>query len=249
MSALWANLRSPQFNRSSMAQTIAILPIGSTEQHGPHLPVQVDTLLATEVAQRAAVMYQGKQPVLVLPPLWVSLAEHHMMMAGTLSLDHATLLAFIRCIVRSLARQGCGQVLLLNGHGGNMAALVSVVDQLSGELDVPLSTSTYWVAAAEAFGEILEGQSNLLHACEAETSMLMYLRPDLVDAVAARMLKAPASGFLQPAGSHRWRPIGYWSCSGVVGIPALATAEKGERLLKAAARAVAGLLESAGAFE
>jgi len=249
MNVEWDTLRSPQFSRAAAAGAVVILPIGSTEQHGPHLPVQVDTLLADEVARRAATLCAPEMQVLVLPALWVSLAEHHMGLPGTLTLDHATLLAFIRCIVRSLARQGHQRVLLLNGHGGNMAALTAIVDQLGPELDLPLATTTYWVAAAERFASILEGQLSVLHACEAETSMLMHLRPELVDAAATCTVEAPATGFGHNGGVHRWRPIGHWSCSGVVGVPRLASAEKGARLLQAAAEAVAERLRDADLWQ
>lgn len=236
----WSTLRSPQFDRAAAARTVAVLPIGSTEQHGPHLPVHTDTLLAAEVAQRTAALCEPTLPVLVLPALWVSLAEHHMALPGTLTLDHETLLAFVRCIARSLVRQGHRRILLLNGHGGNIAALTAAVDRLSPEFpEAVLAVATYWNVAAEAFAEILQSQPTLLHACEAETSMLMHLRPHEVDARAAEAVSAPASGFLQPAGMHRWRPIGHWSCSGVVGNPRRATAAKGRQLLDAAAAALA----------
>jgi creatinine amidohydrolase len=161
---------------------------------------------------------------------------------GSLTLDFDTLRAFVRCVALSLRRQGYRRILLLNGHGGNMAALVTIVDSLAVELELPLATATYWNVAAPAFHEILEAQSNLLHACEAETSMMMHLRPDLVDAQAARSLQAPRSGFLQPNGFHRWHGMDYWSRCGVVGVPAKANADKGRRLLDAAASALASHL-------
>lgn len=248
MRTRWAEIRSTDFDRTAAASTIVIVPIGSTEQHGPHLPVEVDSLLVTEVAQRAAALANPHAPTLVLPTLWVSLAEHHMAHPGSLTLDFETLLAFLRCIVRSLKRQGHRRVLLLNGRGGNMAALTLVVDQLSRELDLPLATATYWVVAQSAFADILDGQSNLLHACEAETSMVMHLRPELVDMAAARALDAPATGFTPTGGVYRWRGIDHWSCSGVVGVPKLASAEKGARLLQAAAEALAQQLTENGAL-
>ncbi len=242
----WSRIQSTAFDRAAAASTVVILPIGSTEQHGPHLPVEVDSLLVGEVARRCATLTALRTPVLVLPTLWVSLAEHHMADAGSLTLDFETLLGFTRCIVRSLQRQGYRRILLLNGHGGNMAALTLIVDILTVELDVPVATATYWMVAAPAFAEILEGQPNLLHACEAETSMVMYLRPELVDAEAARTVSAPASGFLLAGGVHRWRPIAHWSCSGVVGSPRLASPDKGERLLRAAATALADRIVQGG---
>jgi len=75
---------------------------------------------------------------------------------------------------------------------------------------------------------------------------VMHLRPELVDAEAARTVSAPASGFLQAGGVHRWRPIGHWSCSGVVGTPRLASPDKGARLLRAAAAALAGRIVEGG---
>jgi creatinine amidohydrolase len=240
----WERLKTTEFDLTAVERTVAILPIGSTEQHGPHLPVEVDSLLVTEVARRAAgrAADRAGAPVLVLPTLWVSLAEHHMHNAGSLTLDFATLLAFVRCVVRSLQRQGYRRVLLLNGHGGNMAALTVIVDLLSVELAMPLATATYWMVAAPAFSRILEGQPNLLHACEAETSMVMHLRPELVDAAAACSIDAPPTGFLQAGGMHRWRNMAHWSATGVVGTPHLASAHKGALLIDAAADALAAHL-------
>ncbi|WP_332751098.1 creatininase family protein [Hydrogenophaga sp.] len=238
----WSERRSPQFEPALRALTTVVLPIGSTEQHGPHLPVQVDTLLASEVAQRAAARTDPRAPMLVLPPLWVSLAEHHMRMAGTLTLDVPTMHAFIRCVVLSLQRQGYRRVLLLNGHGGNIAALSTIADQLAIETAMPVVAATYWLVAGDAFAPILQAQSGLLHACEAETSMLMHLRPDLVNLAAAGPIAARPSGFLEPAGTHRWRQIAHWSCDGIVGVPQQASAAKGERLLGAAVDALLACL-------
>ncbi len=235
----WVELKSTDFDRDLAHQTIAILPIGSTEQHGPHLPVQVDTLLATEVARETAKLCAPLNKVVVLPALWVSLAEHHMNFGGSLTLDYETFYAFIRCIVRSLSLQGYRRILILNGHGGNIAALTTIVDRLASEFRLPIASATYWDVASDAFGRILEDQTNLLHACEAETSLVMHLRPELVDSAAARSVTSPATGFLQPMGTHRWRDISHWSCSGVVGVPKSATSTKGRLLLDAACNALA----------
>ena len=241
----WAALRTPQFPRPGPRATV-LLPVGSTEQHGPHLPVQVDTLLADTVARAAAARCANRQDVLVLPPLWVSLAEHHMGLPGSLTLDFATLYAFIRCVVRSVQRQGWQRVLLVNGHGGNVSALGVVADGLAAEFGCTVASVTYWQVAAGDFGGILEAQNNLAHACEAETSMLLHLRPGLVDTDAAAQVDAPATGFVETAGFYRWRPITDWSSSGVVGVPAAACADKGRRLLEAAADAVARCIEDEG---
>jgi len=240
----WSSLRSTAFPAVGSHDHIAIVPIGSTEQHGPHLPVMVDALLVTEVANRAAEILKGESPVFVLPTLWVSLAEHHMVFPGTLTLDMDTFTSVLRCLVRSLKRQGFRRILLLNGHGGNMSALTLIVDRLSAELELPLATATYWNLAAPEFGALLEKQTNLLHACEAETSMMMVLRPELVDEEAALLVDNGKAHFGDPSSGYKFRNMAEISSSGVVGFPSLANRTKGEALLHAAASALARNVKS-----
>ena len=234
----WSDLRTTDGAHLRPEDAIAILPIGSTEQHGPHLPLGVDTLLVEAVARRAAGLAGTARRVLVLPAIPVSLAEHHMGFFGTLTLDLPTFQGIIRCVVTSVARHGVRRVLLLNGHGGNRAALLVMTDALTRELGLPLAAATYWELAPLAFAEILEGQRTLRHACEAETSMMLALAPDAVGMTEARGVAAPADGLERDA-VHRWHPMSRWTASGVVGTPSLATARKGERLLDAAAAALA----------
>jgi creatinine amidohydrolase len=160
---------------------------------------------------------------------------------GTITLDYPTFHALLRCVCRSLQRHGFGRILLLNGHGGNEAALRVVVEQLSAELEVVLATVTYWHLAAERFRAILERQSGVRHACEAETSMVLALRPELVDQgrFAEARTAEDAGG---PPGAYRWRSFPARTASGALGDPTAASAEKGERLLEAAGAALAELL-------
>lgn len=218
------------------ANRTVILPIGSTEQHGPHLPVGTDTMLCHAVAERAARMSRGT--AIVLPPLWISLAEHHMPFGGTLTLTYEELSSILGGIVGSVARQGFAKVILLNGHGGNMAALPGIADALTRKLGLTVATTTYWMLARQAFGDILEDQPNLRHACEAETSMMLALRPDLVDLAQATEINAPADF---PEGGemlHSWKTFTQLTPSGVVGVLKNVSAEKGEVLLDAAATAL-----------
>ena len=243
----WGALKTTEFP-SNPTSTVVILPIGSMEQHGPHLPVEVDATLVTAIAIRTAAQMPPDCPAVVLPALWVSLAEHHMGFRGTVTLDFATLRAVLRCIVDSLSRQGFRRIFLLNGHGGNMAALAPIVDELSREFDVPLASATYWVAAATEFKAILEGQPNLMHACEAETSMMMALAPDLVALDQLHGLDIPPGGLGDRDGIHRRIAIQDLSVSGIVGTPGAATAEKGFRFLDAAASVLARLLSADDAW-
>ena len=119
----WSRLRAEELRRLAAEDAIVIVPVASQEQHGPHLPVQIDTLLCTEVARRAARRVAEHRPIVVLPPVWTGLSEHHMAFGGTITLDFPAFLALLRGICLSLKRHGFRRILLLNGHGGNIAAL------------------------------------------------------------------------------------------------------------------------------
>jgi creatinine amidohydrolase len=233
----WRKLRADQLREQARRNAIVILPVASLEQHGPHLPVEVDTMLAEAVAMRTAekVLAIG-QPVLVLPVLWTGLSEHHMSFGGTITLDNAAFTALIEGVVRSVLRHGFRRIVLLNAHGGNENALRTITDDLTPKLGVPIVQFTYWYAAAVAIAKILETQGGLSHACEAETSMMMAIRPDLVAVDRIPLAKSnttPAISDVVGGGVYTWRSIGSRSASGVLGNPEAATPEKGVALLDA----------------
>lgn len=240
----WWRLRADELNELARRNAVVILPVASTEQHGPHLPTQVDSLICGEIARRAA-RRSDRAPVVVAPTVWCGLAEHHMGFGGSFTLDLATFNALLRCLVRSILRAGFARVLMLNGHGGNTAALAALANELAAELERPVAAATYWLLAAGAFAPLLERQSNVLHACEAETSMLLALAPDLVDMARAADAVGPTSPEVaEIVGSEavtRYRAFPTRTTHGVIGDPRAASAEKGERLLEAAADTVAAL--------
>ncbi len=242
----WHDLKAAELRDRAARDAIVIVPVGSTEQHGPHLPVQVDALLAGEVARRTALRVAEREPVVVAPTVWAGLAEHHMAYGGTITLDLPTFHAVLRCVCDSILRHGFRRILLLNGHGGNIAAMTVIVGELRRELKAAIATATYWTLpkAAEAFAGILDEQQNVRHACEAETSMLLHLKPELVDAEAMRQVKAPTTSPLHQGGVYRWQSFTAITESGVIGVPAAASAEKGEKLLDAAAAVLAEALTS-----
>jgi creatinine amidohydrolase len=242
----WANMRASDIRGLKDKDVVAVIPVGSIEQHGPHLPVQVDTLLVTEVARRAARLVVDELPIVVLPTIWSGLAEHHMSLGGTLTLDLVTFFGLVRAIVRAVARNGLRKILILNGHGGNMTALNALVGELSGEMALPIAFATYWIPAQEEFSRILEKQLSVAHACEAETSMLLALRPDLVTMSGLEGVNPPPEWRGGYSDVYVWRSVSDWSPSGIAGVPSAASAEKGERLLDAAARALAARLRGGG---
>ena len=144
----WARLKAGELRALAERDAIVVLPVAAMEQHGPHLPVMVDSLLCAEVALRTARRVAARQPVVVAPTVWSGLSEHHMPFGGTFTLDFATFSALLGCLCRSLASHGFRRIFLLNGHGGNRWALRVVVDELSRELGAALATATYWEPAA-----------------------------------------------------------------------------------------------------
>ena len=238
----WRKLRADELRERARQDAIVIVPVGSLEQHGPHLPVEIDSLLGETVALRTARLAAEKEKVLVLPMLWTGLSEHHMSFGGTITLDTDTFLAVLRCVCESVVRHGFRRIVLLNGHGGNENAMRVAADDLSPRLNVSIVQFTYWYAAAEAIAPLLEKQSGLWHACEAETSMCMALHPELVAKDRIRLAEVnttPDVTEIVGSGVYRWRSLASRSSAGVIGYPSAASPEKGEKLLAAISRDLA----------
>jgi creatinine amidohydrolase len=243
MDVMWQALTAAALCERAQAGAIVLLPVASTEQHGPHLATGVDDVLCSEVCRRAALkLTEANVPVVVAPTVWVGLAEHHMAYGGSFTLTLATYHALLLDLCRSILRDGFTKILIVNGHGGNISALNALTVELTRELDAAIATASYWHLADEEFVRILEDQQSVLHACEAETSMMLAVRPDLVAtdrlAEAVGPNAAGASSVLSPP-MHRWRSFHEFAPSGVIGDARRSSAEKGERLLEAASSALA----------
>jgi len=236
----WTRLTAAEIQARATPATVVIIPVASVEQHGPHLATGVDMWLAGAVAERTARKLQATgTTALVTPPLWAGLAEHHMAFGGTVTLDEAGFAAMVGGVARSVARHGFRRIALLNGHGGNVEAIQTLAIVLTRETGVPVVGVTYWLANTDTFGAILEAQPNVMHACEAETSMMMAVQPDCVRAEA--IARAVPKRFAPPAppGFKRHRGFAEMTDTGVIGDPRAASAEKGERLLDAASTRLA----------
>ncbi|WP_158742910.1 creatininase family protein [Acidisphaera sp. L21] len=237
----WNRLSAESLRDLAERDAIVLLPVASTEQHGPHLPTGVDDILCSAVCLRTAQIVAAGRPIVVAPTLWCGLADHHVAFGGTFSLSLATYHAVLRDLCRSILGAGFGRVVMVNGHGGNMAALTVLVGELTRELEAPIATVTYFMEAQAEAAAILDDQPGVMHACEAETSLMMALAPDLVDR--ARLGEARGPDFdmlasLTPTLKrfHRFKEI---TGSGVVGDARRASAEKGAALLEAYANGLA----------
>ena len=242
----WDRLSAPALRDAAKDKTVVIIPLGATEQHGPHLPTQVDWRAAYEISMRAARLMAGRQRALVTPAIPFGMSEHHMSLGGTLTLNFATMAAIIGCVVRSAARHGFERIFVLNGHGGNIAALETILTELTSELKLPLAGGTYWHIAAESIRGIIEHQPQLINACEAETSIMQALSPELVAPLDASLRGAHVPGMSAIPGVNpgifRWQHLKTRSANGILGAAWAASPEKGQRLLAAISRDVADAL-------
>lgn len=241
----WMRLTAEELRARAAADALVIVPVASLEQHGPHLATGVDIILASGVAARtAARIAAAGAPVVVTPCVWTGLAEHHMAFGGTVTLDYESFSGVLRGVVKSAARHGFRRVMLLNGHGGNSEAVMVAAAEFSTEFGIKVAAGTYWHMVPEAIAPVLERQSGLLHACEAETSMMLALRPDSVRLERLAEAHGPMSTRVegQPPGLALRRSFRAVSETGVIGDARAATAEKGERLLAAISTELADLL-------
>lgn len=247
----WQNLPASEIRAIAGREgSLAILPIGSLEQHGPHLPVITDTASASAVAIAAARLVADEVPVAVLPGLWLGMSEHHLPFGGTITVDYATLRAMLGCIARSLVSGGFRRLLIVNGHGGNIDPLAVAVRELAVEYGLPIVACLPWDMAPEAIGAIMETAPGAGHACEGEASVMLAIMPDKVrrENFAAAITNNPHDPAL-PRSATRF--YSFWERrpgTGTLGDPRPATAEKGKAILAAQAGALAELIRDPAAW-
>lgn len=231
-----------------LTNRVVVLPLGSLEQHGHHLPLLTDTMIGTEIARRAEA--ELGETALFLPTLWVGASHHHRTFPGTVSLGNDVYVQVLISLLESLIGGGFRRIFLLNAHGGNITpGRMAVYDvQLRHKADKPdlwLAFSSWWTIAAEQIAALENVEQELVtHACELESSMILRLRPELVKPEAARGANIPfESAFYCPDFSRTSRvdvprTFDQLSQTGAFGHPEIATPEKGEVLFAAAAREV-----------
>jgi creatinine amidohydrolase len=212
---------------------LAVLPVGSTEQHGPHGPLGTDVLTAEAVAEAGAAAYDGE--VVITPAIPVGVAEEHRHFAGTLWVSEDTFRDYVRETVASLASHGWDRVVVVNGHGGNVDALREVCGRLTRDgtaYAVPLT----WFDAVDA--------PDMGHGGPVETSLLMATDPELVrsDRLADGAAGAADSWGEFEHGVNLAYDTSEFSENGTVGDPRDASEERGEALLDAATAALADVL-------
>ncbi len=214
---------------------VVLIPTGSLEQHGPHLPLFTDSLIVTAVAE--AVENRLGDAVILSPTLWLGASGHHLRFPGSLSSDFKAYISQIESIAESLMPHGFHKFYVLNGHGGNADPNGIAARKLKARH--PTSTigqAGYFAFCADAIAGCLEGPwKDMRHACEAETSLMKHLHPDLVRTDLIKddglMPEPPVHGVVHHFDEMTER--------GSMGFATLATAEKGRIIFDAAVEGVA----------
>ena len=259
-SRYWADFSTRDFAElqasGDAARTIAVLPVAATEQHGPHLPLSVDTVLVDGIVAAALPHLATDLKVLFLPTQAVSLSPEHARYPGTLTLKNETVLRLWTDIAESVAAAGVQKLVLFNSHGGN----VSVMDLVARDLRARLNMLVYSVSwfnlplqddqggDANALFSLEEHRFGI-HAGDIETSMMLALDPGHVDMTKAQDFHSTSQDRAQRfaiLGNGKSAKLGWqtqdYNPAGAVGNAANASAERGQAMVSAAARALAQLL-------
>ena len=230
-----------EMNEAIAAQRVVVLPTGSTEQHGPHLPLDVDVFLAESVCLELG--RRASDRVLILPPVSFGLNRHHLDFPGTIHIEPEVFISFCLNITKSVAYHGFRKIVIVNGHGSNSPLVDLVARRTVLETNSLCAALNYFSFGVEAFNRIKETPV-MAHADEFETSLYLHLAPDRV-----RMDKAVADGDVvgkyvsSDSTTSFVRFSDYWARwtrIGVHGDPTAASADKGKVIWEAI---LSGLIE------
>ncbi len=237
----------PEMREAAKQGRVILLPVGSTEQHGPHLPLDVDNFLCRSVCEGAAELVP--EQMLLMPQLNYGFNWHHIDFPGTIGIAWDNYVRFLLDIVKSVAHHGFRKILIVNGHGSNRPLVEVAARQATMDNDALVAAFSYFELARDSIGDIRESPKGwVAHADEIETSLYLYLQPEGV----RKELAAPENRMLHSdfwwqdlEGGARVGMMEWWSTfssTGVLGDPTLGSAEKGERLYKACTEELAKLV-------
>ena len=259
-SRFWADLSTQDFaeliETGQAARTIAVLPVAATEQHGPHLPLSVDTVLVDGVVAAALPHLAPELCVLVLPTQAVGLSPEHARFPGTLTLKAETVMRLWTDIGESVAAAGIKKLVLFNAHGGQVSVMDIVARDLRARLDMLVfSVSWFNLPLLDAQGQDLNALFDAtehrfgIHAGEIETAMMLALNPERVNMTLAKDFRSTSQDRADRfaiLGNGKSAKLGWqmqdYNPAGAVGNAAAATADTGHQVVEAAGRSLACLL-------
>jgi creatinine amidohydrolase len=253
MSALQVRLHHltwPEVREAVEQGAVVVIPTGSIEQHGPHLPLVVDALLSESIAEAAVEAAAGRVKALVAPAIHLGYSGEHLDFPGTLSLRPKTLMAVYADVIDSLAQAGFRRMFFLNGHAGNESVLrLALQEARQARRDLLATTSSYWRLAAEPLAALQkDAGAGIAHGGDIETSLAVFLAPDLVKMEQA-VPNRPAWGSSYLKGGLACSPAVVYgrlrldlTRLGHTGDPTLASTGLGERMFRAIVEAVTEFL-------
>jgi creatinine amidohydrolase len=254
----WADLTTRDFAQLDAARTVAVLPLGATEQHGPHLPLAVDQALVDGVVASALPRLPADVPVLVLPTQQVGYSPEHAGFAGTLTLSYETVLRQWIELGECVAKVGVKKLLLLNSHGGQVSLMDIAARELRARANLIVYSCNWWnLPLGDAVNGLFSAQEHRfgVHGGEIETSMMLALDASQVRMAEAKDFKSTSqeraakypilgNGVTAKLGWH----MQDYNAEGAAGNAATATAEKGRAVLDAAGTQLALLLQELSAL-
>ena len=252
----WTEIHWPDVTPADAARWIAVLPLAATEQHGPHLPLGTDVMIAQAYLARVQALLPGELPATFLPLQPVGISTEHLSFPGTLTLPPETALQVWTALGDSVARAGVKKLVMVTSHGGNSAAMTIVAQELRARLGLAVVTTSWsrFGVPGEMFGdaEIRHG----IHAGAVETSIMLAAWPQHVRQ--DKIADFPSAAIAMER-DHRWlstqRPaplawqIEDLNASGAVGDATLASAELGLALIEHGANAFCELLADVERFQ
>ncbi|HET8521875.1 MAG TPA: creatininase family protein [Thermomicrobiales bacterium] len=227
--------------REQAPEALAVLPVGATEQHGPHLPVGTDRFAVEAIARAAAQAASDQIPVIVTPTLPFGSSSHHLPFSGTMSLTTETYLRVVMDLAESLITDGFQRIFILNGHGGNHEIIQLVARDLALKYPAHLAAASYWTIAWEGFLTVKGETPGRMpgHAGIFETSLVMALRPELISEPRPHRDLSDEPVTSTFAARYRAEHHGSWQeMAGYTDSPDQGTADLGRAYLDAAADAV-----------
>lgn len=252
-SVLLRDLTWPEIEVLARPETVVILPTAAIEQHGRHLPLEVDTRLVEGVSRLAAERVAGRVPVLVAPAVCYGVSGYHMGFAGTMTLTMDTFITVVEELCDSLIHHGFRRILILNGHGGNHDPNKIAARKIADRTGVAVATTSYWNLAANDLAQFQDVEVDAVpgHACGFETAMMMALRPESVRAgamVAGTPDISQQGDYFSERLNHQTlahlpQQAGVVSEHGWGGDPTRATAANGQKYLELVVARLAHFLE------
>jgi creatinine amidohydrolase len=241
---LFAELNREEL-RAIAPDTLALLSLGATEQHGPHLPSGTDTFTVESIARESAEIAAAKISVIVTPALPFGSSAHHLVYGATLSLKTETYYSVLSDLLESLVQDGFTRIFLLNGHGGNHELAQLAARDMALKHPVRIAAGSYWTIAWNALtaAHAHEGRRLPGHAGDFETSLMLSLRPEIVSVNKPHRDNFTSSDPRRFEAAWRHERHGFWTdIEGYTDSPDQANAERGEKFRGIIASAVAEAL-------